>query len=39
MRGELSGAEMIEAINRVEAAMKREFPDVRWSFFEPDIDD
>src|SRR3984957_7661601 len=39
MRGELSGVEMIEAINRVEAAMKREFPDVRWSFFEPDIDD
>ena len=39
MRGELSGVEMIEAINRVEAAMKHEFPDVRWSFFEPDIDD
>ena len=39
MRGELSGVEMIEAINRVEAGMKREFPEVRWSFFEPDIDD
>ena len=39
MRGELSGVEMIEAINRVEAGMKHEFSEVRWSFFEPDIDD
>lgn len=30
---------LIEAINRVERAMKAEFPDVRWSFFEPDIAD
>jgi len=30
---------MIEDINRVEAALKREFPQVRWSFFEPDICD
>jgi cation diffusion facilitator family transporter len=30
---------LIEAINRVERAMKTEFPDVRWSFFEPDIAD
>ena len=30
---------LIEAINRVERGMKAEFPDVRWSFFEPDIAD
>jgi cation diffusion facilitator family transporter len=30
---------LIEAINRVERAMKAQFPDVRWSFFEPDIAD
>jgi cation diffusion facilitator family transporter len=30
---------MIEDINRVEAALKKEFPQVRWSFFEPDIYD
>jgi cation diffusion facilitator family transporter len=29
----------IEAINRTEKAMKEAFPDVRWSFFEPDITD
>jgi hypothetical protein len=30
---------LIDAINVVEAAMKAEFSDVRWSFFEPDISD
>jgi cation diffusion facilitator family transporter len=39
MRGELSGRELVEAINRVEAAMKAQFSEIRWSFFEPDIDD
>jgi len=39
MRGETSGRELIEAINRVEAAMKLQFPEIRWSFFEPDIED
>jgi cation diffusion facilitator family transporter len=39
MRGELSGAELIAAINRVEAAMKARFPEIRWSFFEPDVSD
>ncbi|HSE11391.1 MAG TPA: cation diffusion facilitator family transporter [Rudaea sp.] len=39
MRGDLSGREQVEAINRVEAAMKARFPEIRWSFFEPDIDD
>ncbi len=31
--------QLIEAINAVEAAMKAEFTDVRWSFFEPDFAD
>jgi cation diffusion facilitator family transporter len=39
MRGDLSGREQVEAINRVEAAMKARFPEIRWSFFEPDIED
>jgi cation diffusion facilitator family transporter len=39
MRGELSGRELIDAINRVEAMMKARFPEIRWSFFEPDVDD
>lgn len=30
---------LIEAINTVERAMKSEFDDVRWSFFEPDFTD
>ncbi len=39
MRGQLSGDELIAAINRVEAAMKQQFPEIRWSFFEPDVED
>jgi cation diffusion facilitator family transporter len=39
MRGELSGTELIAAINRVEAAMRVQFPEIRWSFFEPDLAD
>ena len=39
MRGDLSGRELVEAINRVEAAMKARFPEIRWSFFEPDFSD
>jgi cation diffusion facilitator family transporter len=31
--------ELIDATNRVETAMKAQFPDIRWSFFEPDIAD
>ncbi len=30
---------LIEAINTVERAMKAEFDDIRWSFFEPDLTD
>jgi cation diffusion facilitator family transporter len=39
MRGELPAGELILAINRVEAAMKKQFPEIRWSFFEPDVAD
>ena len=39
MRGEMSDIQLIEAINRVEAGVKQHFPEVRWSFFEPDIED
>jgi len=30
---------LIEAINTVERAMKAQFADIRWSFFEPDVAD
>jgi cation diffusion facilitator family transporter len=30
---------LVQAINHVEHAMKTQFPDIRWSFFEPDITD
>jgi cation diffusion facilitator family transporter len=39
MRGDLPASELVEAINRVEAAMKKQFPEIRWSFFEPDVAD
>jgi divalent metal cation (Fe/Co/Zn/Cd) transporter len=31
-----SDQDLIDAINTVEAAIKAEFNDIRWSFFEPD---
>ena len=34
-----SDRQLVEAINTVEAAMKAQFEDVRWSFFEPDLAD
>jgi len=34
-----SSLKMIEDINRVEAALKTGFSEVRWSFFEPDVKD
>jgi cation diffusion facilitator family transporter len=37
MREELSARELVMQINRVERAFKGRFPEVRWSFFEPDI--
>ena len=39
MSGELSGRGMVDAINAVERDMKVRFPDIRWSFFEPDVAD
>ncbi|QWF15427.1 cation diffusion facilitator family transporter [Lysobacter capsici] len=37
MREEQSVAGLTEQINSVERAMKQAFPEVRWSFFEPDF--
>ncbi|MBX9402390.1 cation diffusion facilitator family transporter [Lysobacter sp. BMK333-48F3] len=37
MREEHSVAGLTEQINTVERAMKQAFPEVRWSFFEPDV--
>jgi cation diffusion facilitator family transporter len=31
--------ELIEAINRTEAATRAEFPEIQWLFFEPDVTD
>jgi cation diffusion facilitator family transporter len=39
MRGDLSARELVEAINRVEQGLKAAFPEIRWSFFEPDVSD
>ncbi|HXD35948.1 MAG TPA: cation efflux family transporter, partial [Rhodanobacter sp.] len=36
MQPTADNAQLIDAINTVEAAMKAEFTDVKWSFFEPD---
>ena len=38
MRGE-SAAELVEGINRCEAAMRAEFAEIQWLFFEPDVAD
>ena len=37
MHEEQSAKALAMQINEVERALKREFPEVRWSFFEPDI--
>jgi cation diffusion facilitator family transporter len=39
MRGEVSADGMIAQINAIERELKRRFPEVRFSFFEPDVDD
>jgi cation diffusion facilitator family transporter len=39
MQPAASDRALIDAINTVERAMKKQFPDVRWSFFEPDLVD
>ena len=32
-------APLVDAINAVEKDMKARFPEIRWSFFEPDVVD
>jgi len=32
-------AELVADINRAEAAMRAEFPEIQWLFFEPDVAD
>jgi cation diffusion facilitator family transporter len=39
MRETRDAATLLRQINLVEQAMQAEFPEVRWSFFEPDISD
>jgi len=36
---DLSSSELVRRINAVESALRAAFPDVRWSFFEPDDSD
>lgn len=36
MGPDLQASELVRRIDAVEAAMRRAFPDVKWSFFEPD---
>jgi cation diffusion facilitator family transporter len=37
MREHDSQRELIDAINRIEAAFRERFPQVQWTFFEPDV--
>lgn len=39
MRSGMSASDLIDAINAVERDLKARFPDIRWSFFEPDVAD
>jgi cation diffusion facilitator family transporter len=39
MSGNLPARELVEAINAVERDLKAQFPEIRWSFFEPDTAD
>jgi cation diffusion facilitator family transporter len=39
MNRELSAGELVHAINTAERDLKARFPEVRWSFFEPDVAD
>jgi len=34
-----TAAELVEGINRAERAMRAEFPEIQWLFFEPDVAD
>jgi cation diffusion facilitator family transporter len=39
MKESVVASALIEDMNRVEAALKTDFPQVRWAFFEPDVRD
>jgi divalent metal cation (Fe/Co/Zn/Cd) transporter len=39
MQRDATALDMVNAINAVERALKAEFPEIRWSFFEPDFED
>lgn len=39
LRGDLSVGAACGSINRLEAELKRRFPQIRWSFVEPDVSD
>ncbi|HET6563793.1 MAG TPA: cation diffusion facilitator family transporter [Xanthomonadales bacterium] len=39
MQPQASDINLVKSINRVEASLRNEFPEVRWLFFEPDVDD
>jgi hypothetical protein len=34
-----TAAELVAGINRAEKAMRAEFPEIQWLFFEPDVAD
>ena len=36
MDPDMRAADLVTQINSIEAEMKRAFPEVKWSFFEPD---
>jgi hypothetical protein len=33
----ISGAQLVDRINAVEARMQEQFPTAKWVFFEPDV--
>jgi divalent metal cation (Fe/Co/Zn/Cd) transporter len=39
MHADASSIDLINAINAVERDLKQRFPEIRWSFFEPDVSD
>lgn len=39
MRRDASAAELIDAINAIERDLRLRFPEIRWSYFEPDVAD
>jgi hypothetical protein len=39
MRRDATALDLVNAINAVERDLKAGFPEIRWSFFEPDFED